>query len=398
MITLHIFDLDGTLCDRDSDALLPGVAEWFATHPNDACAIATNQGGVGLRRWMETGGFGEPNKYPTQAQVEDRMAAVETAIAHHRSPPDIYVAFAYQAKSGAWSPIPPDGQDDPRWLPGWRKPNPGMILQAMSDAGISDPAQVLLVGDREEDRQTAEAAGVGFQWAWEFFDSAARIRPAKPKTPVPVCIGTDGNIISATFPEAFSPFIAACQERGMKWNAQERRWEREITRWAGPVDDRLVELGVHLVAVGFVVDAPSPVIRERIAAQDYQPEQTRWVLKRTTGHFAGYYQVQWGKNESFARHLRTLPGIKVYDRQAFLPADYYAEVLDFAQTHGFQLSDGALAMAEEARAAYESAYIVGLQKPSADRPSAPVRAELTPDEFGIDEELLDYLADNDPAL
>lgn len=67
---LYIFDLDGTLAALDSTNLLPGVAEWFDASPGVPCAIATNQGGVGLRYWMETKDFGEPGKYPTQAQVE----------------------------------------------------------------------------------------------------------------------------------------------------------------------------------------------------------------------------------------------------------------------------------------------------------------------------------------
>lgn len=401
MTTLHVFDLDGTLAALDSTEPLPGVAEWFDAHPEAACAIATNQGGVGLRRWMEIKGFGEPGKYPTQADVEFRMACIETAIAQHRIPPAIYVAFAYQAKSGAWSPIPPEGQGDPRWSPGWRKPAPGMIQQAMADANITDPANVIMVGDSEADQQAAQAAGVQFQWAWEFFQSPSRIRPAKPKTPVPVRIGTEGSILWATFPEAYDLFIQVAKSVRMKWDEQQRRWWRQIDRWNGPVDERLVELGVSLLVAGLGVDAPSPAIRERIAHQDYTPEQTRWIRKRTTGHYAGWFVVDWGKEESFARHLRTLPGAKVKPWRAFLPADYHAEVLDFAQTHGFTLSEAAQELVEAGKAAYDSAYVVDLEAKPRQRPTiGPVRKALEADEFDIDEELLDDdgLADNDASL
>jgi D-glycero-D-manno-heptose 1,7-bisphosphate phosphatase len=50
-----------------------------------------------------------------------------------------------------------------------RKPGPGMILEAMRVCEVSEPGQVLMVGDREEDRGAAEAAGVRFAWADEFF-------------------------------------------------------------------------------------------------------------------------------------------------------------------------------------------------------------------------------------
>jgi D-glycero-D-manno-heptose 1,7-bisphosphate phosphatase len=44
----------------------------------------------------------------------------------------------------------------------FRKPKPGMIYLAMH---IHAPEQVLFVGDREEDYQAAENAGVDFLWA-----------------------------------------------------------------------------------------------------------------------------------------------------------------------------------------------------------------------------------------
>jgi D-glycero-D-manno-heptose 1,7-bisphosphate phosphatase len=44
----------------------------------------------------------------------------------------------------------------------WRKPHPGMFLQAASDFGISLPDSVL-IGDRMGDIQAAVAAGIGFR-------------------------------------------------------------------------------------------------------------------------------------------------------------------------------------------------------------------------------------------
>ena len=392
-ITLHIFDLDGTLCDRDSADLLPGMAEWFATHPGERCAIATNQGGVGLRRWMESGNFGEPEKYPTQTSVEQRVNAIADSLNITQK----YIAFAYQAKSGKWSPTPPENKNDPRWNPDWRKPAPGMIQAAMQDAGISDPAQVLMVGDSESDREAAQAAGAQFRWAWEFFESPSRIRPSKPKTPVPVCIGTEGSVLWATFPQAYDPFIGVAKAASMQWDENRRRWWRQIDRWSGPVDDRLVGLGVRLLAAGLVVDAPSAAIRDRIAGQDYTP---RWIRKQTSGHYAGWFVVVWEREESFARHLRTMPGAKVKPWKAWLPPDYHAEVLDFAQAHGFRLSDGAQELVDAGKAAYESAYVVDFAERIPQRPAiSPLRENLTPDEFEINEELLDDdLADDDSAL
>jgi len=52
--------------------------------------------------------------------------------------------------------------------PSWRKPMPGMLIEAMREAGISRE-DTLYVGDRPEDKEAAEAALVDFQWSWNFF-------------------------------------------------------------------------------------------------------------------------------------------------------------------------------------------------------------------------------------
>src|SRR5690606_10982903 len=55
---LMIFDVDGTIANRDEDRLLPEARdffkllyEWSAVATLPKLALATNQGGVGLRWW-----------------------------------------------------------------------------------------------------------------------------------------------------------------------------------------------------------------------------------------------------------------------------------------------------------------------------------------------------------
>lgn len=49
-----------------------------------------------------------------------------------------------------------------------RKPGPGMLIQAMDFFQIGRH-DTIMVGDRAEDKGAADAAGVDFQWEWEFF-------------------------------------------------------------------------------------------------------------------------------------------------------------------------------------------------------------------------------------
>lgn len=172
MYKLIIFDADGTLCDRDTGELLPGVFERIAETENIAnLAIATNQGGVGLRYWMETDGFGDPSKYPTQREVRRRYADLGMMIENIRfiqfDRVPVYYSFAYQSKSsGKWGPVPSDSNE---WRQDWRKPSPGMLIAAMGDANVS-PSDTLFIGDRDEDMQAAQAAGCNFMWAQDWIE------------------------------------------------------------------------------------------------------------------------------------------------------------------------------------------------------------------------------------
>lgn len=173
MTDLLIFDVDGTLAETYTLNLRPHVRDFFRLLLRGGCvqpprvAIATNQGGVGMRYWMETGGFGKPEKYPTQEQVERRLRALVAALGGDSSIP-VYVAYGYRTRAGHLAPVPPEAQQDPHWSAGWRKPEPGMLLQAMADAGAS-PQETIYVGDSPEDQAAAQAAGCRFAWAADFF-------------------------------------------------------------------------------------------------------------------------------------------------------------------------------------------------------------------------------------
>lgn len=171
---LIIFDMDSTLASRDAGDLLSGVAEYFADLTVDTApkfALATNQGGVGLRYWMEKDQFGEPKKFPDEPQIREHiekvMNNVYSASKWHVSF-NIQVCFAYRNKRGKISPTPPEFEHLHEWNISNRKPNPGMLLDAMSFYDI-DADNTLMVGDRPEDKRAAENAGCAFMWAWDFF-------------------------------------------------------------------------------------------------------------------------------------------------------------------------------------------------------------------------------------
>ena len=172
-IKLIIFDIDGTIAEYKTGVLLPTVRKWFKTNIGEYhIAFATNQGGVGLRYWMERDSFGNPEEYPTKGDIEKHMQKVI-----HQLPKQLHtylgrnwsVCFRYQSKKGTWSPVPQGCAHLSTWKQENRKPNPGMLLDAIKKRHVR-VAQVLMVGNSIDDELAAENAGIFFVGADDFFE------------------------------------------------------------------------------------------------------------------------------------------------------------------------------------------------------------------------------------
>lgn len=170
--SVMLFDVDGTLVpDYRNDTLLPTVVDWLRRYSPQQVALCSNQGGVGLRHWMEIEGWGNPESLPTEAMVRNRLNNIAFQVrwltgGHVCA----LAAFAYLSlSSGKWSPVPNGRETEGAWYPGWRKPAAGMLVGAMAYYGAK-PADCLFVGDHKNDRLAAENAGVRFEDARIFFE------------------------------------------------------------------------------------------------------------------------------------------------------------------------------------------------------------------------------------
>lgn len=191
-LKLIIFDLDGTLTYFKDTRFPPGVIEFFEYVKDKPVqiAIATNQGAVGLRRWMQLHNFpSDPDefesamrRYPPQSEVDARIAEITEELSEICGKEiKVYTCYRYQSQSsGKWSPVPPEGyyQDESghmqvknEWRKEWRKPDIGMLLKAIKDSGLIlyDSDDVLYVGDRESDKEAASVAGISYQDHDDFF-------------------------------------------------------------------------------------------------------------------------------------------------------------------------------------------------------------------------------------
>lgn len=146
---LYIFDKDGTLVQElegrppnkpEEQILMPGVKEKITAlrAAGHEVAIASNQGGVAKR-------------YITYRDGHAIMQDLKRKLAAH----DIFYRFC---------PHHPDVDGECRC----RKPKPGMLLDIMNGFG-AQVADTIMIGNADTDRLAANAAGVKFVWAEEFF-------------------------------------------------------------------------------------------------------------------------------------------------------------------------------------------------------------------------------------
>lgn len=177
---LHIFDLDGTLIfpymdDPNRDfrrvEILPGRREKLRMlrAQGSNIAIVTNQGGVA---------FGYQTLEETRDKLRRAIRMLElgedlhitdgplpTGIQHGQSldlPCHVFMCVGHPNGNGDWA----KPEEHTR-----RKPSPIMIYEAMT-VYDADPAKTVFVGDRDEDRQAAMAAGVEFIHVDTFFGRA----------------------------------------------------------------------------------------------------------------------------------------------------------------------------------------------------------------------------------
>jgi histidinol-phosphate phosphatase family protein len=151
---LLLLDRDGTLNrglgnrppnQPDEVELLPGVGHRLHQYAalGWRLAIVTNQGGVA---------FG----HQTEAQAHATHQAVLDAL-------PVTIDASHLCPHHPGGTISRYAIDCPN-----RKPAPGAILEALARFG-ANAQECLFVGDKDTDQQAAEAAGVPFVWAWDFF-------------------------------------------------------------------------------------------------------------------------------------------------------------------------------------------------------------------------------------
>ena len=133
----------GYIHRSDQFEFVPGIFELARFWTNElrrSIVVVSNQSGIG-RGYFDEWAYEDLTRW-----MCDRFEAEHTAIArvYHCPYHPLYGVGEYR-------------RDHP-----WRKPNPGMILRAVSDLGL-DPAQSAILGDKMSDIEAGAAAGIGLR-------------------------------------------------------------------------------------------------------------------------------------------------------------------------------------------------------------------------------------------
>jgi D-glycero-D-manno-heptose 1,7-bisphosphate phosphatase len=127
----------------DQFEFVPGIfqlARFWTSELRRPIVVVTNQSGIG-RGYFDESAYADLTRW-----MCDRFEAESAAIAR-----------VYHCPCDPLHGVGEYRRDHP-----WRKPKPGMILQAVSDLGL-DPARWVIVGDQMSDIEAGTAAGLGLR-------------------------------------------------------------------------------------------------------------------------------------------------------------------------------------------------------------------------------------------
>ena len=96
------------------------------------------------------------------------------------------------------------------------------------------------------------------------------------------------------------------------------------------------------MAAGFCVRIFDEDLKNMAINGSYRDEQTRWITKRISGEYTGWFAIRWHRyRENFYREVKRIAGSRWSSPNVVVPPEHFEEVLDFAEMYGFELSDGA---------------------------------------------------------
>lgn len=214
------------------------------------------------------------------------------------------------------------------------------------------------------------------------------IRPVSPKSELNARVTIEGDWLKVFFPAKREDFRLLMHKLDYAWN--DPYWMRQPT----DIDNRLIETACNVLSADYCVAVLEESQQARILAQDYTPEQHRWIKVIVKGDYEGWFSISWHHTEDYYALAKKIGGSRYAKPLLVVPPEQYEQVQDFAQRYSFSFSERANQVAEDARLALTAAVVVSFteKKPvkSEKLNGKPAKLE-TPELVEVDSELVDDL-------
>lgn len=144
------------------------------------------------------------------------------------------------------------------------------------------------------------------------------------------------NLIKAIY-EKNTNFINIVRNLRFQWNGN--YWSRRINKFTGLAEDRAGELIANLINNGFKVYCSNDSSREKAKNGTYKEENNYWII-----NVDGNLGIKmYAKNDNIYNYSRKLTNSKwdSIEHCVVVNVSHYKEVLDFAETFGFSITEKA---------------------------------------------------------
>ncbi len=176
------------------------------------------------------------------------------------------------------------------------------------------------------------------------------VAPEHPAHGGAVEITVTATAIAARY-DRDADFNALVRGLGYSWDSERRAHCKGIDETTGAAAERAAELGNKLLNAGFAVRIADPEIRTAAINADYQPEHLRWIgVYSGGGPHDGWFRVRLVRGEDMYDKARAIKGAQYVKPNVAVPAQRWAELLDFAEMYDYRLTAAARALADAERA------------------------------------------------
>lgn len=196
------------------------------------------------------------------------------------------------------------------------------------------------------------------------------IRPPKTETDTICRVVISGLFVRLFFPEKRDDFREVVRRFRYGW---EGCWERKFSESVDIVD-RAAEIANEILLGGFCIQIENEAVKDRVIARSFVPEAFKSIKRAMSGLYVGCFVINWPKTEDRYAEAMKLTAARYADGSVYVPSEHYLDIEDFAEINEFVMSEAAIELAAEAKAAREAAIIINPKRKTRKAPKKNERS------------------------